>query len=343
MNHLVSIIIPSYNHSDYITEAMESVFAQTYEKIELIIIDDGSQDDSLKKINEFKHAKNLKIISQENKGAPDAINRGIALSKGSFISILNSDDKYHTDRIEKCLEFLLTCKADLVFSDLDIIDSESRPDYGEKYELYKTLKANSEFLHHDDIFLQNNVAFTSSNFFFTKKLVRKIGLFRNLRYLHDWDWMLRCVAGGAYAWLREDLLSYRDHEINTIKENNLWKHMVENSFIIASHMMRWSRNRKVPLEDLVNKVFVNLMKSTSFYPIATLLFLWMLSGRYCTEDELLKKINDDDFMSRFIDIAENNGYDLRTILPPDYMNNFFKRERSRSVIIRIIKKILSIP
>ena len=111
----LSIIVPAYNASDYIKECISSVLMQkTSYNYELIVINDGSKDDTLEKINLFKENKHLKIINQENKGFSGARNRGIDESLGKYIMFLDSDDLLCKNSIEKLIKTAKEKKADIV-------------------------------------------------------------------------------------------------------------------------------------------------------------------------------------------------------------------------------------
>lgn len=111
----LSIIVPAYNSSDYIKECISSVLMQkTSYNYELIVINDGSKDDTLEKINLFKENKHLKIITQENKGFSGARNRGIDESLGKYIMFLDSDDLLCENSIEKLIKTAKEKKADIV-------------------------------------------------------------------------------------------------------------------------------------------------------------------------------------------------------------------------------------
>lgn len=91
---LVSVIIPAYNHDKYVERAIHSVLTQTYPHIELIVVDDGSTDDTLAVIEQVrsKSKKDFKVIAKKNGGVSSALNAGIAASHGEYIAILASDD-----------------------------------------------------------------------------------------------------------------------------------------------------------------------------------------------------------------------------------------------------------
>lgn len=101
MQNLVSIIVPCYNAESYIKKCLESIFLQTYINIEIIIINDGSTDNSLNICQELqKQDKRIRIINQENKGASIARLEGIKQAKGEYLSFVDSDDFIEPDYIE---------------------------------------------------------------------------------------------------------------------------------------------------------------------------------------------------------------------------------------------------
>ena len=114
VNHpLISIIIPCYNAEKFIFEAIESALNQTYSKVEVIVIDDGSSDRSVEVIQSFGDRVRFEAI--DHKGACAARNRGLQLSKGEYIQFLDADDLLVANKIESQLPFLIDDRADLVF------------------------------------------------------------------------------------------------------------------------------------------------------------------------------------------------------------------------------------
>lgn len=107
---LVSVIIPSFNHAQYIEKAIQSVLEQTYGNIELIIVDDGSQDDSHSVIKRYSEIRRIHmILSQKNRGQSAALKQGLALSKGEFVCFLPSDDWFLPHKIELQVAKFLIC------------------------------------------------------------------------------------------------------------------------------------------------------------------------------------------------------------------------------------------
>jgi alpha-1,3-rhamnosyltransferase len=102
-NPLVTVVIPSYNHQSYVSQSIKSVLNQTYKNIELIVIDDGSEDKSVKYIKKLAIANKFKFIARKNKGLAATLNEGIRLAKGEYICFLASDDYFLLNRIEHAL------------------------------------------------------------------------------------------------------------------------------------------------------------------------------------------------------------------------------------------------
>ena len=127
-NPLVTVIIRSYNHEKYVTKAIESVLAQTYKNIELIVIDDGSKDHSVKKILELKEQYSFKFIVRKNKVLGNMLNQAIKLAKGLYIAVLASDDYYLPKRIEHAINHLNLLPKEIVavYTDGYIVTASGR-------------------------------------------------------------------------------------------------------------------------------------------------------------------------------------------------------------------------
>lgn len=106
---LISIVIPLYNKEDYILRAIKSVLNQTHQKIELIVVDDGSTDNSLAKLASISDQR-LKIIKQKNAGVSSARNTGVKASSANWVSFLDADDEYKPTFLEEIINFINTYK-----------------------------------------------------------------------------------------------------------------------------------------------------------------------------------------------------------------------------------------
>ena len=124
---LVSVIIPVYNSQKYIQKCIESLCMQSYKKIEIICIDDGSKDQSLTLLQEKAKADSrILIFQEENLGAASARNFGIEKAQGDFLLFVDSDDYLDPDYIEKLVEAAQHTDADLVCGGMTMVDEQGR-------------------------------------------------------------------------------------------------------------------------------------------------------------------------------------------------------------------------
>ena len=278
---LVSVIIPSYNHGLYIRDAVVSVLSQTYENIELIVIDDGSKDNSVDILRTIKDRR-FALIEQENQGAHNAINHGLGLAKGEFLTILNSDDMYYPDRIRQMVEAISNePKVALVCSWISCIDSKGL-NIGIK-KGWSNMEPwpikNTEFINRisDDFvknLLKSNFISTTSNMFFRRQILEEIGGMRNLKFTHDWDFALRVAEKHSCKMIEHPLVWYRMHSTNTINTNRV--HMLfEICWIYVTHI------------PIISKIFIKNGDSRS--SIINLMESLNLQGN----DKLVEKLIDN--------------------------------------------------
>ncbi len=123
---MVSIIIPAYNAGRFIAETIDSVLKQTYKDWELIIVNDGSTDNTQKIVEEYRsNNPTVHIINQENKGVSNARNAGIKKASGEFIAFLDADDVWMEDNLKEKINFLVNNHSvDFVFSDRNFCDEK---------------------------------------------------------------------------------------------------------------------------------------------------------------------------------------------------------------------------
>jgi len=129
---LVSVIVPTFNRRNFLIECVESVRAQTYRPIELIVVDDGSTDETQAALADWASGvdarDNLSVVNirQNHSGAQVARNRGLVHSHGQFIQLLDSDDVLLSDKIQKDIELLRSSNADFAYSAVLQVDQELR-------------------------------------------------------------------------------------------------------------------------------------------------------------------------------------------------------------------------
>lgn len=218
----ISVVIPSYNHARFVADAIASVAMQGGAEIELVVVDDGSSDDSPRIIERaLQDASSLaraELIQQENEGSHAAIARGIAATTGEILTILNSDDLYRADRFARVLAEAPERGDFLAFSTVALIDAagapmprESETARGYRHALYEASRCPTVGFG----LLRNNFAVTTGNLVFTRSLYEKVGGFRPYRLAHDWDFLLQALVHVEPIFLPEPLLEYRTHGSNT--------------------------------------------------------------------------------------------------------------------------------
>ncbi|MES9970803.1 MAG: glycosyltransferase [Candidatus Thiodiazotropha sp.] len=221
----ISIIIPCYNHASYIAKAIDSVIQQSFSDWELIIIDDCSSDDSWRVINHYVDRRIHATQHEQNLGAHATINEGLALAKGDYLTILNSDDSYSPDRLQQLYTrateegfAFLASKVEPISADGSPLD-DPHSQWNQWYTgLLETYRENNRLL---TALCKGNILITTSNFFFSREVYEKHGGFADYRYVHDYEFVFRLILAGHKTDLLDDsaLVQYRIHGANTIQEN----------------------------------------------------------------------------------------------------------------------------
>lgn len=197
---LITVIIPSYNRANFIEETLQSVLNQTFKDYEVIIVDDGSADNTLEVLREYEANPKVCIYSQENKGCPAALNFGIKMAKGKYICWLSSDDLWYTDKLEKQIElFLKNDHLGMIYTDVDIIDENGSI-------IQKHYKAAGI-----DMPLPARIRFINGcSTMIKRECFEVVGMFdESLKHCHDSDMWFR--IGERYRMLRipSPLVKYR--------------------------------------------------------------------------------------------------------------------------------------
>ena len=209
----VSIIVPCYNLAQYLDEALQSIYNQTYTDWECIIVDDGSSDNT-KEITQNWESKDSRFVYlyKENGGVSSARNLGIEKAKNEFILTLDADDKYELSFLEKAMKVVLSDEK------LGIVSS-----WGQFFVEDKQLqifKSNAKSI--NDFLYYNGVNMGSS--LFRKKCWEQVGGYDGnpQNGYEDWEFYLRvCAVGWKVHVIPEVLFFYRQHIISRRKEMNV--------------------------------------------------------------------------------------------------------------------------
>ena len=200
---LVTIIIPCYNTERFVVETIESCLKSNYQNLEILVIDDGSTDNSAQLIKDIANKNpTVQYIYQENKGLSGARNTGINLAKGAFIMFLDADDLIYSDKVKIQVNFLQeNSKYDLVASGFARTDERGKLLYNapakEKQIDLSELVTSSQFPVHTALIRRD--AIKSTAYFDT-----------NLRAAEDWDYWCRMLIKGHQMYrLAKPLCTYR--------------------------------------------------------------------------------------------------------------------------------------
>lgn len=210
---LVSITIPAHNHESYVQTAIDSVMGQSYENIELIVIDDGSTDRTADKIRESseKYKGRFRFISQENQRLLRTLNLGLSLSKGEYWCQIASDDFMDGRNIEMKVRFLEEHKA------FDAVCSDALcfwPDQTVSRMIPEKVKPDPLRVDQVGDFFQVKMFFPS--LLFRKSVFARIGNFNeSMQYYEDIDMKLRLLLYCKVGYIDEPLLTWRSHGSNT--------------------------------------------------------------------------------------------------------------------------------
>ena len=206
---MVSAIIPTYNYGKFVTEAVESALAQTYEPLEVIVVDDGSTDNT-KQILE-PYMSRIRYIYQKNQGLSAARNTGIAAARGEFIAFLDSDDLWHSRKTEVQVRYLQENPHVALAAGVAV------PDLGHGWPEIHSDRMEATLVSFADVFLKTR--FGPSSVIASKQVFCTVGNFSTeLRSAEDRDMWIRVASQYQMARIDLPLWFYRIHG-NSMSKN----------------------------------------------------------------------------------------------------------------------------
>jgi glycosyltransferase involved in cell wall biosynthesis len=201
---LVSVVIATYNHGRFLRVAIDSVLSQTFSDFEIIVVDDGSTDDTREVMKPYQSDRRIKYIVSEHQGHAPTKNRCLAETTGEYIAFLDADDCWMPTKLEKQLKlFQANSILGVVFTRRNYIDQ-----LGERIDLTEPRPYRGSVVR--ALFLDNFVCFSSA--MVRKEIVQAIGNFdESLCYSIDYDFWLRASLKFEFDFVDEQLVSYRKH------------------------------------------------------------------------------------------------------------------------------------
>ena len=224
MKKMVSIVLPVFNGSKYLSQSIESIIKQSYDNWELIIINDCSTDNSLEIANHYASLdKRIRVFSNEkNMKLPNSLNIGFGIAQGSYFTWTSDDNLFKEDALKIMLQEIERTNASFVYADYSIID-----------EFGNDIK---------DINLPDSKRIVAGNvvgacFLYTSDIAKKVGLYDERLYLaEDYDYWLRIFRSGKVYHISSNLYSYRIHS-NSLTETRKKEIRIKTYEVLEKHFL----------------------------------------------------------------------------------------------------------
>lgn len=310
-NPLVSIIIPCYNSEKHVSKTIESVFNQTYSNIEIIVVDDGSTDKTLQKINELFSKANYKykVITQKNQGVSVARNTGLNNARGSYIVFLDSDDFIEIDFVEKMIDKALKLDLDVVFCAYDYVDDTDRilstfnKNYNNQYGYIEGKCAVKELL-------KNNISIQTINAIIKKDILdmNNILYYPGCHYGEDLEFIIKYLYNSnRVGWRNEVLVHYYQSNTSAMHTfsrrrftgigalNRIKKYIL--SYIEDIEIRYLVNNRKI-LEYIY--IYSTFIKSNNCHDDRNYIIFKNISKKFRNEFKCYKIMSRKDFLYKIL-------------------------------------------
>ena len=230
----VSVVIGTYNHRDFIRETLDSVLAQTYPNLEIIVADDGSTDGTAQIVAEYAArfpGKVVGVLSERNTGISSNYNRGIARISGEYVAWLGGDDLMLPEKIRRQVE-LLESRPDAVgcFHDAEVFESTGGMPIGKFSDVY-----NGGARYEDggvELWLRDGFYVVPSTVMTRAAVIPAHGLDERLKYANDWLFFIEMFAQGRCCAIDEVLGRYRRHGSNTTDSRGLKESTLEEMLVV---------------------------------------------------------------------------------------------------------------
>jgi glycosyltransferase involved in cell wall biosynthesis len=270
---LISVIIPNYNYARFLDKAITSVQSQTYPNLEIIVVNNGSTDESLQVLE--KYESQILLIDQINLGQAGARNSGLRAASGELLAFLDADDFWQNDKLEKQIQ-LINSETELVYSgiarirnDSGRIESVLLPQFkGDCHNYFTDLAAVSIVLSGESTCL------------FTRNLLNLVGDFDpQLNSASGWDFFRRCSIITNFDFVPEALTNYRLHSSNMSKSslNNIRDIRKAYRKLFSDTLWKVTANQKSEIiRRLEISFFKTFVREKHFYLALKTIILFMI-------------------------------------------------------------------
>ncbi|MEH2239071.1 glycosyltransferase family 2 protein [Nostoc sp.] len=309
MNPKVSVIIPAYNTEAYIAKAIESALEQTLTDIEVIIVDDGSSDKTVEVAKSFTDQRLKVIVNQQNLGVSAARNRALRAAQGEWIAVLDSDDWYAPERLEKLVLLAEETNADMIADDLYLIKDGATSAWSTLIQesgedIDKILQIDLVSFVETDVYGQAGLRLGLSKPIFKREFLVKHGILydETVSIAEDFWLDLKCLINGARFFLvPKPYYFYRSRPISLVRQSILSRLnqccIATNSFIQQDVV----KNNPALMRALSHNLAV-YQKNLAYFQVVVLI----KQGKWLTAlTEIIKNpYFFYDFISRFNNIIE---------------------------------------
>ena len=198
---LVSVVIATFNMGRYLPQAVQSVLSQTYGNVEILIIDDGSNDDTAQIIRRWDQDERVRVYRQPNGGQAQARNRGVALSKGQYVAFLDADDEWLSHKLSRQMPLFANPQVGVVYSEYECMDAEGRALPKPPTRMFRGRVTAA-------LLIDNFVSFQTA--VVRRECLERHGAFdESVRMGDDYDLWLRLSAHYAFDFIPQPTARYR--------------------------------------------------------------------------------------------------------------------------------------
>ena len=260
----VSVIIPAYNVEEYIGDCLDSIINQTFEDFEIICVNDGSQDNTLKVLREYENKEpRIKVFDQENKGVGSARNVGMDASKGQYLFFVDADDLIDKNALTELYNIAKQNDADLIISKRQDFNNDSNIEFEEKYNEMEQIPSsfkNKLFSFKDLLEYFTNLDVTVTNKFFKQEFIGNVRFDEDVIFednLFTIDYFFRANKIFFY----DKVLYYRRLRSNSIITSSSQRHV--DSLEVNNRMVQKIKNAGY-YDDIKEKLFVKNLTKISY-------------------------------------------------------------------------------
>ncbi len=299
---LISVVIPVYNGSNYLKNAIDSAISQTYGNLEIIVVNDGSTDGGKTEAIALSYGNRIRYIAKENGGVSTALNRGIKEARGDYISWLSHDDEFLPDKIEKQVNFLKKSKNKYVFifGNYEVVD--------EKSSVLYEINLDHNMLSRKPLYAVLRGCINGCTTLIPKKSFEETGYFdEKLPATQDYDLWFRMVQKISIASMDDIFIKSRVHQEQgsrnikaALEANKLWAGFIDNTDI--KEMKEYEGSKYLFILETLKFIKATLPSYTDVIEQ----FEQILKKEYIAGKERFNKAKDGISVSVILKVNEKN-------------------------------------